>query len=353
MRVLTKYAHEYDSVSDALDDMRTRRRVTDIPIRLGDADSIEFYGDQVFVRGAPGPNRMPMSRPFLDSFCQQVEPHFPVKFAQDVPADLFADNANRLMRMAKNKGRRLTVRIEDWLDSEGELKTRTAHSLVTDAYQFIDHEAVLERAAALGANGSTVVLTDSMLRIKTLTEAFEIRTPHQGIEVFKVGHEIINSETRTHRLAVAAFVLRQWCTNGCVAPVPGLGDSFKRRHVVDPEEALEQVSEILGAISWAAAEGGFRHRLERMIAEPIAPHMLTYYRSEVERYAGEEISNKIWEGSFEIDKNEPMAEQPTRWDVFNKVTRAARELEPGPQRELEAWAGKTFLADLEANGSLN
>jgi len=342
MRVLTHYKKEFPDMKDALEHLRGHRRVQDIKVRTG-TDDLVFQGDLVSIQRS---HPIKMSAAFLRAFCDRVEPHLPIKYASKVPADLFESNANRLMRMVKNKGQKLTVRIEEWLDDAGQVETRTAHSLVTEAYQFIDHEDVLERAIAVnGRMGSgKVVVTDELMRVNAIAAAFHVTNPRGEPERFRLGYDLVNSETRTSTLAVASFLERVICTNGAVAPVPGFGDSYKKRHVVDPEEALDEVEKILAAIDWTEKAVYFQSRLQDMVGKPVSRETMWRYRIEAEAVAGVELTREFWE-----EKGWPKA--VTEFDVFNRMTRLARDLKDDRKHELEAIAGIAFLKGIEEVGS--
>lgn len=337
MRVLTHYKHDFDDMQGALNHLASHRRVEDIEVRTG-SDDLVFKGDLVSIHGA---DPIRMSAPFLRSFCDRVEPHFPLRYASKVPADLFEMNANRLMHMIKNKGQKLTVRVEDWLDDAGILQSRTAQSLVTEIYQFIDHEAVLERAIAANGRvaGGRVVVTDELLRVNAIAAEFDVKDTRGRPDHFRVGYDIVNSETRTSRISVASFLERLICTNGAVAPVPGFGDSYGRRHVVDPEEALGEIEKILAAIDWAETAEIFQSRLQGMVGERVSHETMWRYRIEAEAIAGTEATRDAWE--------QPWPENVTEFDVFNRMTRLARDLKDDQKHELETIAGAAFLKGIE------
>jgi hypothetical protein len=342
VRVLTHYKHDFEDMQTALDHLKAHRRVQDVEIKTGSNDLV-FSGDMVSVGGE---QPIKMSAPFLRAFCDRMEPHLPIRYASKVPADLFEMNANRLLAMNKNKGQKLTVRIEDWLNDEGGVQTRTAQSLVTEAYQFIDHEDVLERAIAVNGRigGGSVVITDELLRVNAIAAEFSITNPRGEADHFKLGYDLVNSETRTSRLAVSSFLLRLICTNGAVAPVPGFGDSYRKRHVVDPDEALDEVAKILAAIEWTEEAVGFQSRLQDMVGKSVSRETMWRYRLAAEDVAGSELTREFWE-------EQGWPEQVTEFDVFNRMTRIARDLKDDRKRELEAVAGTAFLKGIEAVGT--
>jgi hypothetical protein len=341
MRVLTHYKHEFDDVTDALEHLEDHRRVRDVEVKTG-SDDMTFAGDLVSIYGAE-PIRM--SAPFLRAFCDRFEPHLPLKYASKVPADLFEANANRLMAMQKNKGQRLTVRIEDWLDPDGNLQTRTAQSLVTQDYQFINHEDVLARVISANGRvkGGKVIVTDEMMRLNAIGAEFAVTDIQGKPDQFKLGYDVVNSETRTRRLEVSSYLLRLICTNGAVAPVPGFGDSYKRRHVVDPEEALGDVERILKAIDWTEKAESFQSWLQHLIGEEISRQQMWRYRIEAEAIAGTELTRAFWE-------DRPWPEAVSEFDVFNRMTRLARDLDEEKKRDLEGVAGAAFLKGIESIG---
>jgi len=336
MRVLTHYNYEFTNIKDALDHLRSHRRVEDIEVRTG-SDDLIFDGDMVSVHGAE-PIRM--SGAFLRAFCDRVEPHLPLRFASKLPADLFETNANRLMHMVKNRGQRLTVRVETWLNDDGSPVKRTAQSLVTDVCQFIDHEDVLERALAINGRpiSTKVVLTDELLRVNAIVTAFDVTDRQGEAEHFQIGYDLVNSETRNTRIVVASFLERLVCANGAVAAIPGFGGSYGKRHVVDPDKALDKVESILATIDWAGSNRAFYMRLQEMIANEVSRETIWRHRIDAEAIAGPALTREFWE--------QPWPETVTEFDVFNRMTRLARDLAADSKHSLEVVAGKSFLSFL-------
>jgi hypothetical protein len=327
VRVTRTYRHKFGSLREAREHLN-RRRVEDFEVVAGD-EKFLFDGDLIQV----GNIAYPISHGFMQAFCQYMRPRIPIRFAQEIPADLFATVANRLMRHHKVKGTRLKVRIERW--SEKGEEWSWAFSLVTMAYQFIDHERVLEAALDTGVDKGTVVLTDRLMRVKVATIPFSVQS-NGHTDDFKLGFELMNGENRFHQISAASFLFRVICKNGMVAPLPG-GKRFKHRHVIDPGRALARVRKVLSAApAWHEAADVYQQRIQRLTDMPAEGPWLRARQAEMSTVIGAKNARKV----FEIYPPSRPGQPLSQFDVMNAMAQAARELEnPDRRRTLETHAG--------------
>jgi hypothetical protein len=321
------YRHEFDSVTEARHFL-SKRRVTDVPVVAG-SDSFRFEGDLIRIENVAHP----ISRGFLQAFCEYMRPRIPVKFATEIPADLFQEVGNRLMRHHDVKGKKLVVRIEQW-DEQG-APWAWASAIVTEEYRFIDHERILDAASLAGADKGCVLLTDKILRVTSASRPFSVKVNGHRDE-FRCGFEIINSESRFYQISVARYLLRLVCTNGMVVRLPG-EMAFKHRHVIEPTRALTRLSEVLGhGPTWATADVAFQQRLETLATSPADGTWLRLRQAEM----GSVIGAKTAQAAMENLEPSRPGEPPTQFDVMNVMARVARELKDVDRRRtLEIHAG--------------
>lgn len=357
MRLLQTYRHDFDSIADARGFLNNRE-VEDFSVKAGDK-GWGFEGDLISVGGWS----YPISDSFIQAFSHFMHPSVPIKFAREVPADLFGAIGNRLLRAGKIKGRKFQIRVERWRDPKSGNQIRAvAQTIVSDKYRWVNHEDVLDEALKVTGHGE-VTLTDTMLRIKSRLDSFtahtwDVRKANRIEDEHIIGFEILNSETRNLALSVMPYVLRLVCTNGMVAPVADLENGWKHKHLIDPEEALRQVREIINDPErWKRAAEIYTAR-----SETLSHTLMAEYSSGSDQYLiVKGMEDALAEAKYDLGEivdadrvtemlrglgrsvdGEPSS-RLTVYDLHNGITRMARKESPETQRALEVYAGN-FLA---------
>jgi len=347
MRIIPKYRHDFESIADARAFM-VNREVHDFDVVAGDS-GFGFAGDMVRI----GARAYPISESFLQAFAGFVSPKIPIRFARDVPADLFETIGTRLLRTEKVKGTHFQVRVEAWRDPQTQMQTRiVAQAIVSDRYRWLNHERVLDEALAVTDKGQ-VTLTDLMLRVRAQTEQFMVQ-PWDNManvstdDLHSVGFEILNSETRNLAISVAPYVLRLVCTNGLVVAEKNLAQIWKQKHMVDPDSALRTVREIINDPErWEEVAEIYADNAEAMSRMLLRDAQGQTDIRDVALDLEAQIGRKRWLVIWEDLQSQKPRVALTRWDLLNAITRYAQDQAPDMRRGLEAYAGIYMAASLQ------
>lgn len=120
---------------------------------------------------------------------------------------------------------------------------------------------------------------------------------------------------------------RQVCTNGLVAPVPGLGNTYKIRHTTSAKQRLAEVKRFLG-FTYLYFDG-FEEAMQQLLDSPANKKTLTKTVEHIwkrpDKDAGQKSKSR-WDNRFEeivsvYEHSENVDNfRKTRWGVYNAVT---------------------------------
>jgi len=268
----------------------------------------------------------------------------PEKYAarmRDEAPDLYAANVNRWFN--QNPERRM-VRV-----LRGNVR-----SVLSDRYQRIDHENVLETILPAFRERpelqfQSLALTDSRMYLKATLPT--LRGEIKVGDIVEAGIEVRNGEIGNSLFEVWPFANRLVCKNGMRFPVGG----FKKMHIGARADTSEDVYEMLTDETLRADDTVFLLKARDVVQATLSETTFQKLLGKMKEAAGEKIEGdpaKAVEVLAEVltlnetEKGGVLRHlieggDLSRWGIANAVTRAAQDLDSYDRSdELEGFGGR-------------
>jgi len=200
-----------------------------------------------------------------------------------------------------------------------------ALTITSPDYNEITDLEVIKKCTDLGVR--TVSRNDFMLRINT-EEEFKFE-PVPG-DACGIGLNVINSETGFRSLSIAHFIMRYTCSNGAIVTISN--DDKERVHYGYKEYELQEFLDeqvklaLLGQKEVADSL--------KKLSNKRAADFVNSVNKRVESYLGKYESKNFFS---------ELNEESTLYDLFNVVTRKAKNYDLGKRVLLENLAGDLIL----------